>query len=507
MDWSFLGPIAHSLSLLARPEVLALVLLGNVIGLTFGFIPGLSGGMAFVILLPLTFGWDPEVALWFLVGMLGTSSFGGAMPAILINVPGTTMNAATTFDGYPMAQRGEATRALGIAAMASIQGAVLGLLVLLALIPLMRAIVLAFGPPEVFWLVVMGLATIALAAHGSFVKGLASGGVGVLLSLVGFSSVLGVARFSGRSDYFWDGIQLVSLFIGLFAVAQAIEFCVGGSSVARPGAVFAGWSGLWTGFRDVLRAPGITIRSSIVGTIIGIIPGIGGTAAAFISYVVAQQFSRKRHLFHRGNPEGIIASEAASNAKEFGALVPMLALGIPGSVEAGLVLGALIFFGIQPGPFLMRDHPGAVWALILSLAVSNVFGTFLGIAFANGLARLTSIRVVYLAPVILAASMVGTYLWRTNLWDMFVAIAAGLIGYVMNKAGFSVVTLIIGYLLGNLAERAFAQSMMISNGSPLIFFQGPVTITIAVLTILFVAAVFWRTRQLRAARPRLTRPA
>ena len=493
------SPVIRSLSVLADPRVVALVLLGNIIGLVFGVLPGISGGQAFVVLLPLTFGWPPEIALWFLMGMLGATSFGGAMCAILINVPGDTQNAATCFDGYPMARRGEATRAMGIAAMANIVGTTFGTLVLVLLFPIMQAIVLAFGPPEFFWLAVMGLIMIAIAARGSFLKGLIGGGVGIMLGIIGFSPVLGVGRFTGGRDYLFDGVQIIALFIGLFAIAQAIDFSVPGTGVAAGPSRFSHWSQLLVGLRDVVARPATMLRAAAIGTFAGMIPGIGATAASFISYAVAKQFSQQKALFHNGNPEGIIASEGAVNAKEPGGLLPMLAFGIPGSIEAALVLAALIFHGAQPGPFLIRDNPGVVWAIVLSLWISNVFGTVLGIGVSNYLARLTQIPVVYLTPLILVLSLTGTYLWRQNVWDVFVAIIAGVFGYFFTKAGFSVVTLIIGFLLGEIAERAYFQSMQISNGSFGVFFARPTSLAIVTLSALIVVALLVRHVRLRSS--------
>ncbi|HEY0581079.1 MAG TPA: tripartite tricarboxylate transporter permease [Chloroflexota bacterium] len=493
-----LGPVVNSLSLLTDPKVLGLVLLGNVIGLVFGVLPGISGGQAFVILLPLTFGWAPEVALWFLMGMLGATSFGGAMCAILINVPGDTQNAATCFDGYPMTRRGEATRALGIAAMANILGTTFGTIVLVLSFPIMQAIVLAFGPPEFFWLSLMGLIMIAIAARGSFLKGLIGGGVGIMLGIIGFSPVLGVGRYTGGRDYLFDGVQLIALFIGLFAIAQAIDFSVPSKDSTPSSGKFSSWSLLLVGFRDVLARPGTMLRTALIGTFAGMIPGIGATAASFISYAVAKQFSKHKKLFHHGNPEGIIASEGAVNAKEPGGLLPMLAFGIPGSIEAALVLAALIFHGAQPGPFLIRDNPGVVWAIVMSLWVSNIFGTLLGISVCNFLARLTQIPVVYMSPLILVLSLTGTYLWRQNLWDVFVAIAAGIFGYFFTKAGFSVVTLIIGFLLGEIAEKAYFQSMQISNGSYAVFFARPSSLVIVAIVALTVVFMLVRHARLRS---------
>jgi putative tricarboxylic transport membrane protein len=256
------------------------------------------------------------------------------------------------------------------------------------------------------------------------------------------------------------------------------------------------------GFNDVFRRPAVVLRTSAIGTFGGMIPGIGATAASFISYAVAKQFSKNKALFHNGNPEGIIASEGAVNAKEPGGLLPMLAFGIPGSVEAALILSALIFHGAQPGPFLIRDNPGVVWAIVLSLWVSNVFGTMLGISVCNWLARLTQIRPVYMAPMILVLSMAGTYLARNNLWDVFIAIAAGVFGYFFSKAGFSVVTLIIGFLLGEIAEKAYFQAMQISNNSLGVFLQRTPSQIIFGLVVLIVLVMLWRNFRLRMSAAR-----
>ncbi len=486
-----LSPIWGTLGQLARPEVFGLMLLGNVIGLVFGVLPGVGGGNAFILFLPLTFGWDPEVAIWFLMGMQGASSFGGSLPAILIKVPGDTVNAVAIFDGYPMTRRGEATRALGIDVMSNILGATIGAIVVIALLPVMRSAVLLFGPPELFWVAIMGLFTIALASGGNFLKGLAGGAVGILFSLIGYSSVIGVQRFTLGRDYLWDGVQLISLFIGLFAIAQVIEFCTAEVPISRLTTGFKGFEGLKRGAIEVLGMPGHLIRSSAIGTLAGIIPGIGATASAFISYAMAIQFSKKKHLFHHGNPEGLVAANASINAKEMGSLIPALGFGIPGSVEGALILAALLFHGLQPGPFLLRDQPGIVWALIVSLWISNVFGTLLGLFWANWLSRLMAIRVVYMAPVILVSSLMGVYLVRNNIWDIFTAIFFGMVGYGLNKAGFPVVTFVIGFLLGQIAEKYFFQATQISLGDPAVFFESGISKSIAAITVLMVLGVIW----------------
>jgi putative tricarboxylic transport membrane protein len=362
--------------------------------------------------------------------------------------------------------------------------------VLIGLIPMVRAIVYAFGPPEFFMLVMFGLATVAVAAPGNTLKGLVTAAFGVLLSVIGYDPITGVLRFGfGSTNYLWDGINLPAFFVGVFAVGEVIGYYVAGGTIAHAGVKMQGtWKGTLEGFRELLRHPRVVLQGSIVGSIIGILPGVGGTVSNFLSYTLAMQTSKQPETFGKGNPEGVIAAMTATN-EDTGALLPSVAFGIPGSAATALLLGALTLHGFNPGPLFITEHMELVWALILGLLIANIVAITAGLAGANLLARLTTLDVKYLVPTILAISLLGAYADRENLWDVALAIGAGLFAYGLSRFGFPVVTLVIGFVMGRLAERAFSQSLQMQLDS-LIFFKRPVSLALfALIVIVFAVPV------------------
>ena len=351
------------------PINIGYIFLGSFIGLLFGILPGLGGVIALALALPFSFGMEPHAAMLFFSAIMGSIAFGGSVTAILLNTPGTAPNAATCLDGYPMAQQGQGKKALGISATASGLGAIFGLIVLILLIPLVRMIVLMFGPPEFFWLILFGLITVALAAKGSFFKGLTAGGIGILLSLIGFSPVFGVLRFSfGSKFYLWDGVELISLVIGLFALSEVINYYSKGGTIAPTDT--SGGGRVLDGVKEVFRHKRCFFRSSAIGVIVGIIPGVGGTVANFVAYVVAKERSKNPETFGTGNPEGIIAAESSNDAKDGGALLPTVGFGIPGSAECAVLLGAFILHGLVPGPLLIKNHLDIVFTPLSMSVIS-----------------------------------------------------------------------------------------------------------------------------------------
>ncbi|MFQ5852336.1 MAG: tripartite tricarboxylate transporter permease, partial [Candidatus Binatia bacterium] len=330
----FEGFASALLSVLELDSLLAITA-GSAIGLIFGAIPGLGGIIAMSMLLPFTFAWDAVTAIYLFCGIMGASAFGGSISAILLNTPGTPVNAATCFDGYPMAKRGEAAKALGVSATACLLGALFGLVILAFLIQVMRPVVLAFGHAEIFWLVVFGLVATASISQGSLLDGLIAGGVGILLSLIGLNEPTGLIRFTMGSEYLWDGIPLIPFFVGLFAIGELINYSAQGGTIADQN-ITPNIKGVWEGVAEVFRSPVCLLRSSIIGTLIGIIPGVGGETANLIAYTVAVQSSKDPESFGKGNPEGVIASEAANDSKDGGALLTTLSFGIPGSLAMAL---------------------------------------------------------------------------------------------------------------------------------------------------------------------------
>ena len=491
--------MALAASRLAEPGALAMLLLGVVVGTTFGALPGLGSIVALSIALPFTYGMDPMLAMFLFAGIMSSVTFGGSVPAILLNTPGTPPNAATCFDGYPMAQKGEGARAVAVSATSCFVGSVGGAVVTLALLPVIKPIVFAFGPPEFFWLVVFGLVMIAFASRANMVKGLVGGGIGVMLSLVGYSDMYDSFRYTMGSNYLWDGIPLVPFVVGLFAVSELISYSArGGATVTTDKAADINWRGqVLVGVMDVLSRPMQWIRASAIGAGIGIIPGLGGAVAAFMSYFVGMQRTTEPDLYGKGSVEGIIASETANDAKEGGALLPTVAFGLPGSPDMAILLGAFILHGLQPGPLMLRDHMDLIYALLFGIVVSQIATSGLGLVTTPLLARLSVLPSRWIAPFVLVLVFVGTYMVRTNIFDVFMAVAAGIFGYLLRRYGFPLITIVIGYILGPLAERSYLQSMQISDGSLMIFVTEPIALILmlgTVATILVPIVTAWRRK-------------
>ncbi|MFC1817003.1 tripartite tricarboxylate transporter permease, partial [Thermodesulfobacteriota bacterium] len=481
-----------------EPGHLFLISIGTVFGLIFGAIPGLNSVIGLSLLLPLTYGIDPVSGMFLYAGVMGANPFGGSISAILINTPGTAQNVATCFDGYPMTQRGEAGRALGISATASGLGALFGIGILVVLIPLVRQIILIFGPPEFLMFILFGLSAIVVSSRGNIIKGLFGGGLGLIFSFIGRSSITGVIRYNFGTIYLWDGLSMIPFAIGMFALAEVISLAVAGKTTIAEDKVDREISGVWQGMKDVFRHKRCFFRSSAIGTLIGIIPGIGGATANFIAYTAAMQASKNPGLFGSGYPEGVIAPESANNAKEGGSLLPTLGFGIPGSLEMAVLLGAFILHGLTPGPLLIREHPEIVWAIIWGLVISSVLASFIGLLSANILLKISFIDVSFIIPVIAAISIIGAFAVNGNILDVFCALIFGFFGYFIKRNGFPVITLVIGYILGKLAEISFHQSLMISHGDHWIFFKRPISLILIVLLILILLLPFLKKNRMKA---------
>ncbi len=474
--------VAH----LATVSGLSFLVFGVFIGLIFGVIPGVGGTTALAILIPLTFKMSSEDAILMLGGVIGSGAFGGSITSILINTPGTSSNAATCLDGHPLAQQGKAGQAIGAAAAASTLGGLLGVCVLIAILPFAKAVILAFGPPEFFLLTVVGLVAVAVSISRFFLRGLLAAAFGLILSFVGYDDVGGGLRFTMGIDYLWDGLALIPVLIGLFAVAEMIRLTVEGGTVARTGTQIR-LTGVMSGVRLVFVHYKTLLKGSLVGTLVGIVPGIGGTVAGFLAYSLAVQTSKNPESFGKGNIEGVIAPEAANNAKDGGSLVPTLAFGIPGSAETAVFLGALEIHGMQPGPMLLIDNEHIIISLILALSLSCILASLIGIATARYLALVTKVDATILVPIVLAVSFVGTYAVKSSFGDVIVAVIFGMIGYVMMRFDFPRITIIIELVLGGLAERSFHQSLMISNGSFSAFYASGVAKALIACLLVAVA--------------------
>lgn len=489
-----LEAILDALSFVFSWPTIGFVLLGTLIGLVFGALPGLGGTVAIALLIPVTFTFDARVAMVLLAATLGGVAFGGSISAILINTPGTGPNAATIFDGYPMAQQGRANEALAISATASALGSIFGLTILIIAIPFVREIILAFTPPEFFWLAILGLTVIALTAQGSFLKGIASGGFGLMLAFIGFSGLFSTVRYDFGTNYLFDGIPLIPAIIGLFAVAEIINLTAKGGSIAND-EIGEATGSVWKGIKTVFAHPRVFFQSAATGTLIGMIPGSGGTVATFLSYMQAVQTSNDPESFGTGNPSGVIASEAANDAKDGGALLPTVVFGIPGSAAMAVLLGGFIFHGFSPGRELLDQNLHVLFALIFALALSNIFTSLIGISLANQLSKLTRIPVRLITPAVLVIALVGAYSLAFSWGDVVLAVVLGVVGYLMTVHNYSRVAVVIALVLGPIMERAFIQSYQIASGDLSIFFTRPISLVLIVLTILSIMAPVIRARR------------
>ncbi|HBW34163.1 tripartite tricarboxylate transporter permease [Desulfosporosinus sp. BICA1-9] len=484
MNEIFLG----LMEFLAWPSPL-FMFLGAMLGLLFGFLPGLGGAQALALLTPITFGMPSNVAIAMLIGAMGAVPFGGSISAILINTPGTPQNAATTFDGFPLTKQGKAGYALGASASASVLGAIFGVLILSVLIPLGKPVVLAFSYPEYFMMALMGISVIAVVSLGSIWKGLAAGVLGLLFTTIGYDPVTGSLRYVFGSDYLYDGIKIVPALIGLFAISESLEMMVKGKDLTSGAKMTANMnSGVWEGIMSVFKHLWLFIRCSAIGTIIGVIPGVGGSVANFLAYGHAVSTTRDNPHFGQGDIRGVIAPQSSDTAKDGGAMVPTILFGIPGSVETAVLLGALILHGIQPGPKLLIDNPTVVYVIIFSLVVSNIIAGVFGLLGAKYLARLTLLPVKLIASMIFALAIVGAYATHGVWEDVVLAFVFGIIGYFLNRYGFTRVPLVIALVLGTMFQQTYHQTMSAMGWQG--FFMRPISLVVFLTTVLMLIMPF-----------------
>jgi putative tricarboxylic transport membrane protein len=452
------------------------------------------------LLIPITFSMESLDAMYLAGGVMGATSFGGSITAILLNTPGTAPNAATTFDGYPMAQQGRAGQAIGASATASAMGGLLGLFTLILFIPLAKEIVLLFGPVEFLLLTVLGLVAIAVSSRGKLLRGLIAGGFGLMFAFVGVDTISGATRFTLDTDYLWDGIPLVPTLTGLFAISQMIELALKGGSVVSSNTTIASISGIWQGAAAVFKHWTVMVRGSVIGTIIGAIPGLGGTVASFIAYTSTVQSSRDPSSFGKGNIVGVIAPESANNAKDGGSLVPTVAFGIPGSAETAVFLGILVLHGIEPGPSLLLQNEREIYGLIVALTLSAVGASVIGLLTARWLVRITFVNVNILVPLVVTISLTGVYVLQGKPGDVLLALIMGIFGYLMIRFDYPRLTLVIALVLGETAERSFHQSLLISDNNLVgLIMERPQAIILVLATLLTLLLPALRKRGKKTA--------
>ena len=468
-----------------RLDVALAVAIGAVGGVVIGAIPGVGPAVAIAILLPATFQFEPLVGITLLLGIYGASMFGGAVPAILINTPGTPVNALTTYDGYAMTRRGEARRALSIAYSASFVGGVFSVACLLALSPYLARVAPYFGSRDVFMAALLGVVMVVLAHRRQTVAAAMLVSLGMFLNTVGLEGVRFSHRFTFGQSWLNPGFDLITVILGLFAISQAFKLLVDREPPPRLPRMEQGRRG--GGFREIARHPRLAGVSSSFGVVMGIIPGVGEFLAQFFSYTFAQKTSRHPDLIGRGSPEGLIASEAANNAVPAAAMIPLLALGIPGEALTAMMLSVFHVHGVIPGPKLFETQPHFLQSLfVVLLAVNVLVLAFLKLS-TGWLVQVVRVPSRYLGVAVLTLSLVGVYSLRANLIDCAVAAAFGMFGFVLRRLELPLVPIVLGMVLGRIMDEKFRASLARVE-TPLDFIDRPISATIFVIIVVSLLA-------------------
>jgi len=456
-------PLVRSLTILGSDLSLWLLMLAAVpLGMLFGAIPGLGGKLGIVMSIPLVFGMDAVHGSVFLVAMHAVVHTGGSIPSILLGIPGTGPDAATVCDGYPMAQKGEAGRAIGASLAASAVGGVFGALFLAVLIPVVQPTVLAFGPAEFFALALLGITFIGSVSGRDLHKGLLVGAFGLMLSFIGSEAQTGVQRFSMGQPFLWDGVEVTIVMLAVFAVPEALALAGEGRVMQQPpDAGGYAMADLWEGIVDVARHWWLTLRTSFIGAVIGLVPGLGGDVASWVCYGHAVQSSKTPERFGHGAVEGVIGPEAANNSKEGGALLPTLFFGIPGSSGMAVMLGAFVILGIQPGPEMAREHLDLVWVLIWTLVVSNILAAAMFLAIGRWVVLAVHVRAGLLVPFVLLMTCTGVLLAASHWQNLGLLVGLAALGFGFKRCDWPRAPLAIGLVLGPVMELSLHQSLTI----------------------------------------------
>ena len=472
-------------------QAISMIALGVAIGIVCGALPGLTATMAVALLLPITFTLDPLPGMMLLVGVYGTTLYAGSIPAILIGAPGTPSAAATLIDGYPMARKGRAGEALTVSLVASVVGGLVGAVLLALFTPQLAGVALRFGPPEYFMIAVLALTIIASVSGGKLSKGLISGMLGVAIGLVGMDPVQGFARMTFDMTELASGISFIAVLIGLFGISEAltqISRARKSKHYERPSVgrfiLGKGW------FRRLGPATG---GSSLIGFFIGLLPGTGGDVASYVAYNETRRWSRKKD-FGKGNSAGVAAAESSNNASTAGSLAPTLVLGIPGDSVTAILIGALTVHGLQPGPQLFEGSPDLVYGTVFGLILVNVLMLVFGLGGIRMWARVSSTPTEMLWPAVILLSLSGAFALRLNLMDSVVALAAGALGFWLIRGGYPLAPLVIGLILGPMAESNLRLSLIINDGG-FEWLARPIPIALIILIVTAMVATTLSSRR------------
>ena len=459
-------------------EPILWITVGVIAGILGGATPGISPSMAVALFLPFTFTMSPTMALVLLVAIYIAANFGGSITAVTINTPGTPSAVVTAFDGYPLTRQGKAGTGLGVSLIASTIGGLIGTIILILFsIPLAK-VALSFWPQEYFALAIMGLTTVATLGGENWKKALVAVLFGLLLNTIGLDPIMGVRRYTFGVIQLFDGFTFVPVLIGLFALSEVFskieEYSLGTTKPADD------LVSKWPSIADYWKLKFSILRSSVLGTIIGIFPGAGGTIASFIAYDVEKRLSKQPELFGKGSPEGVAAAEASNSSSVGGALVPLLSLGIPGSATAAILIGALMIHDLAPGPELFTKNPEIVYGLFSSMFLANLIMLVLGLAGSRLWIKVTEIPGSVLLPMIFTFSILGSYAVKYSFFDVWTCLGFGIVGWLLKRYGFPLSPVVLGVVLGPIAETNFRQAMLLGGWTS--FFTRPISVTLLLIS-------------------------
>ena len=478
------------ISALADPMILLLIFAGTVFGVIIGALPGLTSTMGVALLVPVTFGMSPASGLALLGAIYCSSTYSGAISAILLNIPGTPANCCTLLDGYPMTKKGDSGRAIALATSASAVGGFLSIFALLFLAPPLAEFALRFGAQEYFLLAIFGVSVIASLSERNMLKGLWAGALGLFFSVIGMHPITGDIRFTGGIAELYNGLSLVVALIGLYSIPEVIASLSSlGDDAGQSRTVGKGLVGQML---EVFKYNFLLMKSTIIGIIVGIIPGAGSSIASFVAYDEAKRSSKTPQMFGTGCAEGIIASETSNNAVVGGSLVPALTLGIPGNAVSAVLLGGLMVHGLKPGPALFTENASVVYTFIMSLFVSNIVFVPVGLFIARFCARLIEIPASILGPLVIGLAVIGSYAINMSVVEVMIMLAVGFVGYLMKFFDVPREPLVLGLVLGSMAEGELARAMSLVHGSVPALLRSMVTSPLSLIIIFFTLLSLWQ---------------
>ncbi|PZG20092.1 tripartite tricarboxylate transporter permease [Nonomuraea aridisoli] len=479
-----ISPILNGFGVVLEPTNLLYCLVGVIIGMLIGVLPGLGPGATIAILLPITYGIDPVSAIIMLAGIFYGAQYGGTITSVLLRLPGEASSVVTVFDGFALARQGRAGTALGIAAIGSFVGGTVSIIGLTVLAPVVAGFALDFGPPEYAALGILGVLLVSAIGNGNRLKAVIAACVGLLIATVGRDTFTGAERFTFGSLNLAEGIDFIPIAMGLFGLSEILyNIEERHNQVHSPAKV----GNVWPSRKDLGQAKGAIGRGSLIGFLLGVLPGGGAVLSSLAAYAVEKRRAKQPERFGRGAVEGVAAPETANNAAATSSFIPLLTLGIPANATMALIFGALLIQGIQPGPQLVTEHPDVFWGVINSMYIGNILLLIMSIPMVGVFVRILRVRPAILAPITVLITLLGAYTVRNQVYDIFLVIGFGVLGYLMKKFGFEPGPLVLAFVLGSMIESSARQSLLIFGGDPTGFLTRPISGTVLAVVVIVAA--------------------